>query len=346
MDAIVLGAGVIGLSLALELRRNGLSVLVLEKHEPAREASHAAAGMLAPKAGDLPPALAALGSDSARLYPDFVREIEDASGHKVDLRAQGTILVGAQSCSIDGATPLSTAEQNKLEPALEAQPQACFIEESTVDPRALCAAALKAALHHGVKVASGARVATVTPQSGSFAVATSKATYHAPVVVNCCGAWAGQVSPLRLPTRPVKGQMLSVVPESKSLISHVIFSEHVYLVPRSSGLILIGATVEDVGFDKRVDPATIESLHRAALALVPEIVHAQIHEAWAGLRPGTPDGLPILGATDIPGYFIATGHFRNGILLAPITAQIMAQLIVKQPLAHDITAFSPARFAD
>lgn len=229
---------------------------------------------------------------------------------------------------------------------MKPQPRACFLAESSVDPRALCAAAIKAALHHRIEIASGAEVISVRREGESIAVATPKSSYHAKAVVNCCGAWAGKVGPVPVPTRPFKGQMLSVIPEPKHLLAHVIRAEHAYLVPRSSGLILIGATVEDAGFDKRVDPATIQSLREAAIALVPALSHARMHESWAGLRPGTPDDLPILGESAIPGYFIATGHFRNGILLAPVTAKIIAQLILKQPCTHEISAFSPARFAD
>ncbi|HEV2113882.1 MAG TPA: glycine oxidase ThiO [Terriglobales bacterium] len=345
-DAIILGAGIIGLSLALELRRNGLKVLVLERQEPGREASHAAAGMLAPSGGDLPDALATLAHASARIYREFVMEIEDAAGMKADLRSQGTLLIGAEAAVLSGSSPLSAEEQLRLEPAMTPQAEACFLAESSVDPRALCSAATKAALHHGVEIASGTEVLRVEREGESLAVVSAKTTYRAAAVVNCCGAWAGQVAPLALPTRPFKGQMLSLVPEPKHLLAHVIRAEHVYLVPRSSGLILVGATIEDIGFDKRIDRATIDWMRQAAVALVPELGRARTHEAWAGLRPGTPDDLPILGESGIPGYFFATGHFRNGILLAPVTAQVMTQLILKQPISYDLAPFSPARFAE
>jgi glycine oxidase len=124
----------------------------------------------------------------------------------------------------------------------------------------------------------------------------------------------------------------------------VIRSPDVYLIPRSDGRILVGATVEEAGFDKRTDIATMQRLHRAAIALIPELKNAKILEDWAGLRPGTPDALPILGATSTPGYYVATGHFRDGILLAPITARVMAQVIAGRNPDHDLTPFSPNRF--
>src|SRR5437868_2293314 len=162
-DGIVLGAGIIGLSLALELKRSGLSVLILEKAEPGREASYAAAGMLAPWGGDLPPSLQPLAEASAKLYPDFVLEIEDASGMKADLRSEGTILILSPEHDKtlplpSGATPLGADELGRIEPSLKSERRALLLDESSVDPRALLAAALKAALHHGIEVASGAHV--------------------------------------------------------------------------------------------------------------------------------------------------------------------------------------------
>ena len=348
-EVIILGAGIIGLSLALELRRSGMSVLVLEKSEPGREASYAAAGMLAPSGGDLPPSLQPLAEASARLYPDFVLEIEDASGMKADLRSEGTILIPSPKenpAPLAVAGALTVEELTRLEPGLAPQRRAFLLRERSVDPRALGAAALKAARHHGVEVAAGAHVMAVHSEGDVLCVSTAKTRYRAPLVVNCCGAWAGQILPLALPTRPVKGQMLSVAPHRQHLITHVIRAEEVYLVPRSSGLILIGATVEEAGFDKQVNPETIATLRRAATGLVPELAQARLHEAWAGLRPSTADDLPMMGATTIPGYFVATGHFRNGILLAPITARLMAQIIQGRAPDHDLSALSPARFSN
>jgi glycine oxidase len=131
---------------------------------------------------------------------------------------------------------------------------------------------------------------------------------------------------------------------SRTLLKHVIRSPLVYLIPRSDGRLLIGATVEEAGFDKRTDIATIQRLHRAALDLIPQLRDAKILENWAGLRPGTPDALPILGATPTPGYYVATGHFRDGILLAPITAEVMAAVVEGRTPEYDLTPFSPSRF--
>jgi len=140
--------------------------------------------------------------------------------------------------------------------------------------------------------------------------------------------------------------MLCLVMPSRDLLRHVIRSPQAYLIPRSDGRLLVGATVEEAGFDKRTDLATIQRLHRAAIELVPKLADARILETWAGLRPGTPDALPILGETLTPGYYVATGHFRDGILLAPITAEVMTSVIEDRTPEYDLTPFSAARFLE
>jgi len=217
------------------------------------------------------------------------------------------------------------------------------LRERSVDPRALAAATLKAAKHRQVDVSSGTTVKEVCIENGRVSgIHTDKSSYGARIVVNCAGAWAGNVAPLRVPTRPVKGQMLALV--GSLALHHVIRAPEVYVVPRGDGRIVIGSTLEEAGFDKRTDVNTIHRLHQAAIRLVPALSQARIIEDWAGLRPGTPDDLPILGATGIPGYFVATGHFRDGILLAPVTAYVMSQIIAGEKPDYNLSAFSPQRF--
>lgn len=351
-DVIVLGCGVIGAAIAREANRSGMSTLVIERGEPGREASHAAAGMLAPHGGDLPDPLNELAVASAVMYPEFVRELEDegaARPHEphapaIDLRRQGTILVGGER--IEQAKTLSGSEASALEPHLSSTiSNPSFVAEDSVDPRGLMAALVRSLKHRGVEIAHGAAATKVVRVESGFEVHTAKTKYLSARVVNCCGAWADAVkAPLKAPARPRKGQMLSVIPP-KPLLKHVIRSEHIYLVPRSDGRVLIGATVEDCGFDKHVDPDAIKHMQKLAEQLVPAIAHAKIHEMWSGLRPGTPDDLPILGESAVPGYFIATGHFRNGILLAPVTAQIVGRLLRGDAAGYALEAFSPSRFA-
>jgi glycine oxidase len=349
-DVIIIGGGIIGLSLSIALRKRGAAVLVVERGEPGREASHAAAGMLADFPLEMPSALQPLATASARMYPEFVHELQDESGINVDLRDQGTIFFATAetlrehpSLKMDCPLPSPLAE---LEPALDAiNLPAIFLNERSVDPRALTSAALKAARHRGVDISSGTAVTDVLLAKGRAAgVATDKTSYAAPAVVNCAGAWAGQLPPHQFPTRPVKGQMLSLVGHSRGLLRHVIRAPEIYLVPRSDGRILAGATAEEAGYDKRTDAATIQRMHAAAIRLVPALAQARMLEAWAGLRPGSPDNLPILGASRTPGYSAATGHFRDGILLAPVTAHVMAQLIIGDKPEYDLAPFSPARF--
>jgi len=337
-DVIIVGAGIIGLSLAIELRKQSLRVLIVERGEPGREASHAAAGMLADDDFEESSPLKHLATASARMYPEFVHELQDESRINCDLRSQGTLR--------PASNPDQRNEIAELVPAL-AESNFSFncIMERSVDPRALTAAALKAAKHREVDISSGSEVVEVMLSVGqTIGVRTNKTTYRAPIVVSCAGAWSGQFGPVRIPTRPVKGQMLCLVDGPQ--LRHVIRSNDIYIVPRTDGRIVVGSTAEEAGFDKRTDPDVIQRMRQAAIDLIPALEKARILEAWAGLRPGTPDGLPILGATSTPGYFVATGHFRDGILLAPITAQLMTQLIMGKSLDYNISAFSPARFLD
>jgi glycine oxidase len=344
-DAIVVGGGIIGLSLAIALHKRGLRVLVVERGEPGREASHAAAGMLADCPLETPAALQALATASARMYPEFVLELQDESGMKVDLRDQGTLLIAPEHAEFCAQNPLP-APLAELEPALaDTRVPVAYLKERSVDPRALVAATLKAAKHREVDISSGTTATDLLLSDGHVSgVSTDRTHYHAPCVVNCAGAWAGSFSAHHFPTRPVKGQMLAVTCARHDVVRHVIRAPEVYLVPRSDGRIVIGSTLEEAGFDKRIDADTIQRLHQAAIRLVPALKEARILEAWAGLRPGTPDDLPILGATSMPGYFVATGHFRDGILLTPVTAHVMAQVITGAKPEYEISAFSPQRF--
>jgi glycine oxidase len=359
-DVIIVGGGIIGLSLSIALHKRGRRVLVVERGEPGREASHAAAGMLADCTLETPAALQPLAAASARMYPEFVHELQDESGTDVDLRADGTLLFlppeyPSKLPGFDAENPLP-APLAELEPALADRKvpavyppalslPALYLKERSVDPRALVAAALKAAKHRGVDISSGSTATDILLSDGRVTgIRTDRTRYGSPNVVNCAGAWAGNFPTHGFPTRPVKGQMLAVACARHNVLRHVIRAPEVYLVPRSDGRILIGSTLEEAGYDKRPDADTIHRLHQAAIRMVPTLGQARILEVWAGLRPGTPDNLPILGATSTPGYFVATGHFRDGILLTPVTAHTMAQVITGVQPDYDISAFSPKRF--
>ncbi|HTM36014.1 MAG TPA: glycine oxidase ThiO [Terriglobales bacterium] len=356
-DAIIIGAGIMGLSLAIELRKKGLHVLILERGEPGREASYAAAGMLADSGDEVPKLLKPLAQESARMYPEFVHELEDESGLKVDLRHQGTILISCNGEVPEISELLSPERLKSIEPEVQLpsiRPTgsgtssqdlvAAYLRERSVDPRALVSAAYKAARHREVDLSSAVHVQSLVIEGGRVVgVQADKARYSAPLVINCAGAWAGTVAPCEFPIRPIKGQMLAMV-EAPAL-QHVVRSPRVYLVPRSDGRLVIGSTLEDVGYRKDTDVNTLQRFFEAAVELVPGIAKSRRHEAWAGLRPATPDELPILGETSVSGYFVAAGHYRDGILLAPVTANVMSNLVLGEAPRLDLSQFSPQRFA-
>jgi glycine oxidase len=362
-DVIIIGAGIIGLSLAISLRKQGLRVLIVERGEPGREASHAAAGMLAGSGSEIPAGLRVLAEASARIYPEFVHEIEDESGARVDLRDQGTILISESGEFPEAAERISFEQMRALEPGLavagwgrpalhtssgeitgsSTELSAAYLSERSVDPRALMAAAIKAAHHREVDISSGSEVTGLLVAGNRVTgVQTARTSYSAPIVVNCAGAWAGCIGTFGFPVRPVKGQMLAVI--GGPHLKHVIRAENVYLVPRTDGRLVIGSTLEEAGYDKRTEINAVQRLLHAAVEIVPGLAESKIHEDWAGLRPGTPDELPILGESEVKGYFVAAGHFRDGILLAPITAQVMTDVVLGKFPAYDLGSFSPSRF--
>lgn len=339
-DVIIAGAGIIGVSIALELCRRGVEVLVLDRGAPGQEASSAAAGMLAAAAAETPEALRPLGLWSARLFPEYVQRLESDSGMKVDYRRQGAIVLREETNAPAHHRQLSPRELEEMEPALTTQGrQAFFVAEASVDPVLLVHAALCAAARNRIDIRGNTEVRGIRGQGSQVEIVTASGTLSAPAVVNCRGAWSGA------PVKPRKGQALYLQPQEPGLLEHVVAAREVYLVPRSSGKIFVGATVEDAGYDKTVDPETIRGLREAAARFVPKLASAPMVSSWAGLRPGSPDDLPLLGQTATPGIFTAGGHFRNGILLAPATARVLADLVTGRPAELDISAFSPLRFA-
>ena len=346
-DVVIVGGGVIGLTLAIELRRAGLSVSVLEKHQPGREASWAAGGMIAHCEAGPHPLFRQLARASAEMYLSFVRVLQDESGIDVDFSSQGTIrfLDDDETELRAQGKPLSPESLREIEPELAYSGPAELLPQFCVDPRLLVEALLKAAWRLDIHVASGSDVTHLQIEEGkAVAAVTTKTRYSAKAIVNCAGAWSGQFSPVPIPTRPIKGQMLALIHEKKYLVRHVVSGNGVYVIPRGDGRTVIGSTVEDVGFDKRVEPDVVQQLRQAAAVLFPGLGEALIHDDWAGLRPGTPDKLPIMGRTSVEGYFVATGHYRDGILLAPITARLMSQLILGKQPDIDFTGFSLNRF--
>ena len=290
---------------------------------------------------------------SARMYPEFVAELRAEAFESPDLREQGTILFAddQDTAACEGARALSESELSQLEPLIKLRGRAYLLPERSVDPRKLGSVLEKAARTLGVDFVTGSPVTEVAVLGGrTIGARTAKSFYAAGAVVNCAGAWASLMKPVGVPTRPVKGQMVCVIPPADvkhtgPLIRHVVRTPEVYLVPRSDGRILLGATVEEAGYDKRVDPDVVKRFTESAAKVVPEIAGMRLHDAWAGLRPGSPDGLPILGGTSMKGYFAATGHYRDGIMLAPVTALVMTELLTGREPRFDLAPFSPQRFS-
>jgi len=291
---------------------------------------------------------AELASASARIYVEWLAELGEGVAGEVAYSAHGTLVLafseeeGAQLRGLPGQW-LAPAEARRLEPALsERILGAMYLPgDHQVDNRRLFQALLEAVLRAGVQVRAGTTVVGLLVRSGRAAgVAFADGSeLEAGAVVNAAGAWAGLLggeAAQLAPTRPVRGQIVCLR-GAPGLLRHVIRSPRGYLVPRASGEVLVGSTTEDTGYDKSVTPAALRRLLRAAQVMVPGLEAASFVEAWAGLRPDTPDHLPILGSTNIENLFVATGHFRNGILLAPITAEILTGWLLrgKPPIAAD-----------
>lgn len=362
-DVAIIGGGVIGGSIAFELAAEKLSVVLLERQQPGREASWAAAGMLSP-GPDSPEALplVPLGKESLRLYPEFISAVEEASGRSTSFAREGTLQIfpglhadaeresmAAEYRRLDLKFELlSVNDARKLEPSLSptTRSAAWLPEEAVVDPRLLTEAVMAGARRRGVEIRHDSAVISVLREGNRCnGVIAAGDRITSKFVVVAAGAHSAGIDWLAkyAPTRPVRGQMLALR-SKKVALQRVLRSEGGYLVPRRDGRIIAGSTLEDAGFDKHVTPSGICGILEAALELVPGLANAEIIETWAGLRPGSPDQLPILGPTDVEGLLIATGHYRNGILLAAVTARLFRDWILSGRACMGAAAFSPLRF--
>jgi glycine oxidase len=366
-DVVIVGGGIIGGSLAFDLAQRNLRVALLDRQELMHEASWAAAGMLSP-APDSPAAipLVPLGRASLALYPKFVDTVEEASGQRTGYRTGGALevfchgdperelstLVALHHGLGLACEPLPLEDARILQPALgrHARAAAFLPDECSIEPRALTSSVLSAAASAGAVLCPGVRVT-------SLALAGNKCTgvksssgeiFHAAHVVLAAGCWSSQIPEAApyAPTLPVRGQM-AALRHCGTPIRHVLRSESGYLVPRgveSPETVVVGSTIEIAGYEKRVTSGGVEKILSAANELVPELAKAELIETWCGLRPGSPDQLPILGPVDVDGLLLATGHYRNGILLAPVTAKLIGEWIAERRTSLDWETFSPLRF--
>jgi glycine oxidase len=367
-DVVIVGAGVIGLSVAWRLAQRGAAVTVVERGQAGAGASHAAAGMLAACAEAEPgeEALVALGRASQALWPAFAAELEAVSGVSVDLRQEGTLVLALNvddqarlrhqlafqkqlALPLDWITP---AQARRREPHLGTITGAVFSpEDHQVDNRKLATALKIAAAGAGVVIREHtevARIVTTDGRASGVRLADGTAVAAGTVVI-AAGAWSraieGVPQALRPPVRPVKGQMLALKMDAAApLISHVVWAPNVYMVPRRDGRLILGATVEEKGFDTTLTAGGVLALLEAAWRVLPAIEELPIDEMWVGHRPGSRDDAPILGSAAIDGLVYATGHHRNGILLTPVTADAIARLVGDGEVDTAIRPFGLERF--
>jgi glycine oxidase len=364
-DVIIVGAGIIGGAIAFELAQRKLRVLVIDRQSPGQEASWAAAGMLspAPDAADAIP-LVPLARASLKIYSEFVAGVESASGMSAGFRPYGAIetffhagaenklpAMIAQHKTLGLDTELLHVEDAVvLEPHISREIRAAAIlpGEAAVDNRAFTHAILRAAEISGVEFCANSSVEKLLrDETGKCVgvIASGEKIFGKRLVI-AAGFASSTIEGIAqyAPTIPMRGQMVALQSETVDL-HRVVRSERGYIVPRGNGRCVTGSTIENVGVEKRVTPEGINKILNAAVEMVPALKNAAIVETWCGLRPDTPDHLPSLGPTDIEGLLIATGHFRNGILLAPITAKLIVEWISSGKTSANWEVFSPMRFA-
>ncbi len=371
---LIIGGGVIGLGIGWQLAKAGASVSIYEQAEAGRAASWAAAGMLAPlaEAHTEEPELLKLGCQSLALYPQWVQELEADAGMSIGYRVEGTLIVGLEPDDTHQLRHLHTSQQDlgldvewltgraarEIEPALSPRVTAAIRCESDhqVDNRLMVKALQRAYQRCGGALHENNAVETIQIENG---IATGIKTrdnekHNGDVIVLSAGCESAQIQGLpddvRPPVRPVKGQMLALQMESGITVKNVIrtvrarYPTSVYLVPRTDGRLIVGATSEEMGFDTRLTAGGVFELLRGAWEAVPGIYELPLLETWTGLRPGSRDNAPILGKTSIENLIYATGHYRNGILLTPITAYEISKLILTDETSETIASFGLDRF--
>jgi len=370
-DVIVIGGGIIGSAIALRLAPSGLRVIVFDRGEPGREASSASAGMIAPFGERIEPGpFFDLCLESYRLYPDFVQEIEELSGARVGYRRNGTLLVAVSEDETQELEAIAAAQQKlglpneQLDGAAACQRVAGLSPavqrglllpgDHCVDSELLTRAVIGAAqLQQNVSFFSQSPVRTLKVRKGrieSVEVAADHighgATFSAGQFILAAGCWSAElVAPLgiELHTEPCRGQMMEF--DCPAELPLVLRAGHHYLVPRDGGRALLGTTMEYVGYDKTVTAGGLRSILEGAERILPDMRNFKFRRAWAGMRPDTADHLPILGHGELPNLVFATGHFRNGILLAPVTARLVSELVLTGSASLSLEAFQPTRLA-
>jgi glycine oxidase len=360
-DIIVLGAGIVGLATARALARRRMRVTVVTRDEPGCGASLAGAGMLEVHfPAPIPPALAVLCERSRALYDMFAAELLAETGYDIGIDTAGTIALAtdeaeradlaSQAKAIKGSKPMDREEAwLAMEPGLgRGLKGALFLpDDHSIDPVRVCRALLMAAERAGARVMRGVTATGWLVEGGRVAgLATDAGPLKARLTVNAGGAWAGQLPglPFTVPVHPVKGQLVHLIPSR--MPGHVLQVRTLYMVPRpGEGRVILGATVEEAGYDVRPTAGGVRQLLEGGIRLFPDLAGAEITEIRVGLRPGTPDGIPILGRTPLDGLLLASGPFRKGILLAPVVSDIVSRLAAGEDPGVPLEPYSVTRFA-
>ena len=369
-DAIIVGAGVIGLSSAWRAAQRGLRVLVLDRERPGAGASGVAAGMLAPvtEAEFGERALLALLLEGHAAWPAFQDELVAASGLDTGYRASGAVVTGADADELRevrrlfeyqrdlglDVTWLTGRECRGLEPGLSPRVGGGVHapEERHVDPGAVVRALTLAVQREGGEIRTGVEVTGLALEDDRVAgVLTAGGTLAAGSVVLAAGAWSGALAgvpdPLRPPVRPVKGQIISLRGPASAppLARRLVRTPRCYVVSRGDGRVVVGATVEERGWDRRVTGEGVFRLLEAAWEVLPDVLELEWEGARTRLRPGSPDNAPVVGRGGLEGLVWATGHYRHGVLLAPLTGAAVADLLEGAEPPPSLAAFGPERFA-
>jgi glycine oxidase len=362
MKVVVIGAGVAGLSIGWRLALGGAEVVVLERAQPGRAATWAAGGMIAAAAehADQQTPDAQFAARAAALWPAFAQEIEERSGRRVFYRRDGSLIAAPTRARLDelatraggNTSLLDAADARRLEPLLSEHIVGALFatEDAQVDNRALGLALAHALVNAGGTLQTNEAVVRLEMTSGGIHGArTPFALHQGDAYVLAAGAWSGEIEGLPRevspPVVPVKGEMIAFRPTHGAVLpTRLLWGHDVYVIPRHDRL-LIGATAAREGFDTALTDGAADWLAARATALLPELSKWEIVEHWAGLRPGSPDDLPIVGESMLSGLFIASGQYRNGILLAPAIADALHSLILERRIPTDIGAFDPKRFA-
>jgi len=362
-DVLIIGGGIVGSAIAWRLAKDGLSVTLLEKGEIGREASWAAGGMLTPvHLAEYPPALVGVCGASLALYEPLCREVAALSGVDPEYRVTGLLLLVTDDAGEEAARELEIWKRERNQPVERLTRDEAIAVEPNLNPkirRALRLPDIAQIRNNRMAVAlaeaakkKGAEIRANTPVTGFLrvpgrvnGVKTPRGDIYAGTTVLAAGAWSPELLKplgLDLKVKPIKGQIL-LAGGAPDFCRHMILDGESYLIPRADGRILVGSTLEDVGFDKSVILGTIGDLAERGARLMPGLAKLPMVTSWAGLRPATPDRLPYLGKGPVDGLIVATGHYRNGILLAPITAEIVADLLAGQSPDVDLAPFDPMR---